>query len=73
MNYEQMLQRLIDGLDIIENRLGAVQIVAHGYLIAVPGGAYSGDAPYTKSDRESLEEMGWRWGDKFGWMLPVLG
>lgn len=73
MNYEQMIQRLIDGLTIIENRLGSVEVVTQGYIVSVPGGEYEGDDPYTKSDRETLEEAGWRWGGKFGWILPVLG
>ena len=73
MNYEQMILRLIDGLQIIEDEVGAaVQIVAHSFLISVPASADKYD-DFNESDVETLVDMGWRHNKDFGWMLPVIG
>ena len=70
MNFEQMIQRLIDGLNIIRNRTGgAIEIAAHSYTIMVPGVDYED----FKDDEKDLSDLGWRWSDDMGWVLPVIG
>ena len=71
MNYEQMIQRLLDGLAIIRNYAGgAIEIAAHSYTILVPGTDY--DA-FDEDDVEDIKDLGWSWSDDLGWVFPVLG
>ena len=69
MNYEEMLERLTEGLVIIENNSGDIKVVAHSYMIAFPQADYD---DYSDNDVEDLEDMGWGWSDDFCWTFPVL-
>ena len=70
MNYEQMQERLIDGLTIIENTEGgSLSVIAHAYMIAVPGADYDS---YSDGDVTTMKDMGWAWSNDFGWTFPCL-
>ncbi len=71
MDYEQMLQRLLDGLNLIRTHTGgAIEIAAHSYTIMVPGVTY-GD--FDDDEVEDMNDWGWRYNEDMGWILPVLG
>lgn len=71
MNYQNLIQRVIDGLDIISNHVPAsTKVVAQGYIISIPKTDYD---DYSKSEIESLKDMGWSWDKVYGWIITVIG
>jgi hypothetical protein len=73
MNFEQLIQRLIDGLAIISNYVNpnTTEIAAHSYSIMVPGLTYD---DFEDSEVKSLQDGGWTWDAEMeGWVLPVIG
>jgi len=70
MNFEEMIARLEAGLTIIENTDGDLSVLAHSYMVAVPGADKDN---YSDSDIEELQDdLGWSWSDDFGWVFPCL-
>lgn len=70
MNYENMIQRCIDGMDILKSHFPTADVAVHAHILSVPD---SDDETITKQNREDLIEMGWTYHKDFGWLLPVLG
>lgn len=71
MNYENLIQRLIDGLGLIRSYLGGTaEIAAHGYVIIVP--ALDFDI-FSDDDVGELNDWGWRWDTSLGWVFPTIG
>lgn len=61
--------RLEAGLIIIESNDGDLPVVAHAYMISVPGA----NQEYPDADVEELQEvLGWSWSDDFGWVFSCL-
>ena len=70
MNFEDMIQRLIDGLTIIATHAGDPEIGAHSNLLFVPNTNYE---DYSEGEVGELMDSGWSWSDDFGWLLPTIG
>lgn len=71
MNYEQMIARLEEGLTLIKDTSGDLEVMTHAYLVAVPG---CNKDDYSESDIETLEQdLGWGWSDEMGWVFPCIG
>ena len=69
MSYENMLGRAVDGLTIIENVSGDVEVISHSYMIAVPEADIE---DYSNTQAENLQDDGWVYHEDFGWVLAVL-
>lgn len=71
MDFEALIQRLIDGLTIISQYIDpdTVEVAAHSYSIMVPGLTY---ANFSDDEVEELKEKGWSWNDEMGWILPTV-
>ena len=70
MNFEYMLERIIAGLIIIENKCGDVDIIGHSYMVATPS---VNKSLFDEDDIAELQNnLGWAWSDDFGWVFPVL-
>ncbi len=71
MNFEDMLNRLIDGLTIISQYIDpdTTEVAAHSYSIMVPGLTYDN---FSDDEVGELKEKGWSWNDEMGWILPTL-
>lgn len=72
LNYENLIQRLLDGLNLIRTHTGgAIEIAAHSYTIMVPDVTYG---VFSDDEVKDMIEWGWRWNDDGSfWVLPVLG
>ena len=72
MNFEDMLNRLIDGLTIISQYIDpdTTEVAAHSYSIMVPGLTYDN---FSDDEVGELKEKGWSWNDEMGWILPTVG
>ena len=64
------MERLEEGLTIILGKSGDQEMLAHAYMVSVPG-CDKGD--YSDADIETLEkDLGWAWSDDFGWVFPCI-
>jgi hypothetical protein len=73
MNFEQLIQRLLDGLAIISNHTdpNAQEVAAHSYSVMVPGLDYD---TFSDDEVEEMQDNGWSWNEEMaGWVLPVIG
>lgn len=73
MNFENLQQRLIDGLTIISNYVDPdlKEIAAHSYSVMVPGLTYT---DFDDEEVKALQDDGWSWNDEMsGWVLPTIG
>ena len=71
MNYENLIQRLLDGLNLIRTHTGgAIEIAAHSYTIMVPDVDYE---DFGDDEVRDMNDWGWRYNEDMGWVLPVLG
>jgi len=65
-----MIERLEEGLTIIEGVSGDRGVVAHAYVVSVPGCVKD---DYSAADIEALEaDLGWGWSDEMGWVFPCI-
>jgi hypothetical protein len=71
MNYVNMIERLEDGLTIIEDVAGDLDVMAHAYMVAVPNCTRASFKANGKED--ALVNLGWSWSKDFGWVFPVIG
>jgi len=69
--YEDMIQRAIDGLTIIKTKFPSADVGVHSHFICVPDSADTDT--FSTAQEESLMTLGWVSSHEFGWLFPIFG
>jgi hypothetical protein len=70
MNYEDMIQRTIDGLTLVKTKVPTADVAVHSHIICIPE---SVNESFSQSQKDDFFALGWSYNKELGWLIPLLG